>query len=55
MAILYYALLFILFLAALLISLNLSMLALGDVFGVMFWIIFVGFLLASMFDDGEEL
>lgn len=55
MSLLYYFLLFCLFLGALLIGLNLSMLALGDVFGVMAWIIFVGFLLASLYDDGEPL
>lgn len=51
----YYALLFIAFLGALLIGLNLSMLALGDVFGVIVWIIGTGFILACLFDDGEPL
>lgn len=55
MAMLYYALLFCLFLAVLLIVLNMSMLMLGDVFGVMLWIVGVSILLMSMFDDGDPL
>lgn len=55
MALLYYGLLFCLFLAALLIGLNISMLVLGDIFGLMLWVIFVSFLLASLYDDGEPL
>ena len=54
-AMIYYSLLFIAFLGALLIALNLSMLALGDVFGVIVWIIGTGFILACIFDDGESL
>ena len=54
-AMIYYSLLFIAFLGALLIALNLSMLALGDVFGVIVWIIGTGFILACIFDDGEPL
>ena len=51
----YYTLLFITFLGALLIGLNLSMLALGDVWGIVVWIISTGFILACIFDDGEPL
>lgn len=51
---LYYSLLFILFLGALLTALNLSMLALGDVFGVIVWIIGIGCTLACIFDDGSH-
>lgn len=54
-SIVYYALLFCVFLATLLMGLSLSMLALGDVFGVIAWIIFVSFLLASLYDDGKDI
>ena len=50
----YYALLFIAFLGALLIGLNLSMLALGEVWGIVVWIIGTGFILACIFDDGSH-
>jgi hypothetical protein len=55
LSIVYYALLFCVFLATLLMGLSLSMLALGDVFGVIAWVIFVSFLLASLYDDGNDI
>lgn len=46
--------LFFVFLGGLLAGLSLAQYVLGDVIGLVTWIIFVGFVLASLFDDGEE-